>query len=550
MFGIGFCTAVRPLCRKARRQLLVGACALAVSSCSLVVDTKDREGCTTTSECTKRYGEPSACINSECIPLLTPECTEVWPPNALAQDNVILVGLLGALTGPDPYGEPTTEGAKLALSEIENSATGFSAPLSAPDSGHRHLAMLVCDHGSDPVRVARHLVNDAKVQMIIGASFSTATLKIFDQVASPANVFVLSPSATSPELSDHVDKGLLWRTTPSDVVQAEALKHLVVDVEHVLKESKIVPEGQRARITMPWKDDSAGSGLQKSVTKQDEEHPAPAVVVTQVDRYDNPDNPDVAQPLNWQSHVDLVLNSSPNIILAMGTAEFVANMMPGIEDGWNGALPKPWYVFPEGDRSPALSQLVAERFESDPGLNQRIIGTAPGARQSALYEPFRRGFVSAFQHEPGNLAEFGYDAGYLAAFAIAVADRISPTGRQLADAMTKLSCKGDPKSVVQAGGKFTRDFTTAQTQGCVDFDGASGPLDFDANGEALSDIGMWCVRRNPDKTSGAAKDSLSFGFEPLLSDYYSITTSTVIDKTQGQDPLDLTRDRWCTDAVQ
>jgi branched-chain amino acid transport system substrate-binding protein len=545
MIGYRLSTAARSLLRDARWLAVASAFTLAVSSCSVVVNTKDREGCTSNAECTTRFGEPSSCVDSECIKLLTTECTEVWPPNALAQDNVILIGLLGALTGTDPYGGPTTEGAKLALSEIENSARGFSAPLSAPDSGQRHLAMLVCDHGSDPVRVARHLVDDVKVQMIIGASFSTATLKVFDEVAGPANVFVLSPSATSPELTDHVDKGLLWRTTPSDVVQTEALKFLVVDVEQALKAAKVVPEGESARITMPWKDDSAGSGLQKNVTQDDGDGRAPAAKVTQVDKYDDPENPDVP-PVNWQTHIDIVLKSSPNIILAMGTSEFVANMMPAIEDGWKGTQPKPWYVFPEGDRSPALSTLLADRFKDDPGLNQRIIGTAPGARQSPLYAPFEIGFVSAFQHAPGNLAEFGYDAGYLAAFAIAISDQVSPTGRQLADAMTKLSCKGNAGGIVQAGGKFTKDFTTAQTQSCVDFDGASGPLDFDDNGEALSDIGMWCVRRN--QTSGTDKDKVSFGFEPLLSNYYSITSGTVLDKTGEMKTPDLTAETWCADA--
>ena len=524
-----------PALRRASWLLACAVCLLAALSCSVIVNTEDREGCTTSKECTTRFGEPSACVNAQCSKLLTPECTEVWPANAMSQDNVMLIGFMGALAGDfASYGTPTKEGAELALKEIEVLGNGLSAPTSS-NTGQRHLAMLICDHSSDPSRVARHLVEAANVPVIIGDSFSTATLKMFDSVARPAGVLVLSPSATSPALTDHDDDGLLWRTSPSDVVQAETLKFLVADVERVLQQTGVLAAGQHAKIAMPTKDDSAGNGLATAATTLNTDSPTPAPVVDPglPDVYPNPDDP--ATPnVNWQSHIENILRYSPNIILAMGTGEFVSSMMQSIEDNWNPSLPKPWYLLPEGDRVTELAALVGNNPRAD--LNERILGTAPGARRSPLYSGFEKSFRGAFDNrDPGNLAEFGYDAAYLVAYAIAIANRVSPTGRDLAQAMRNVSCKG--KTKVPAGSdRFSAYFKTAEIEGCIDFDGASGPLDFNPDtGEALSDIAMWCVRRNSAGT---------FGFEPPLQSYYSVEEGLIID---SKPPLDLSQPGWCAD---
>ena len=500
----------------------------------MIVNTDEREPCTSSKECTTRFGEPSACVNAECTKLLTPECTEVLPANAMTQDNVMLVGFLGALAGDfASYGTPTKEGAELALNEIELAGNGLSAPTNS-NTGQRHLAMLVCDHAEDPSRVARHLVENAKVPVIIGDSFSSATLKMFDEVARPAGVLVLSPSATSPALTAHGDDGLLWRTSPSDVVQAETLKFLVADVESVLHQQGVLAEGQRAKIAMPTKSDSAGLGLAAAaIAPPESDTGAPAVDPGLPDQYPNPDNPETGT-VDWQIHIDKIVKYAPHIILAMGTGEFVSSMMKGIEDKWTSPR-RPWYLLPEGDRVTELSALVANN--PDYALNERVLGTAPGARRSTLYGGFANRFSAAFDNrDPGNLAEFGYDAAYLVAYAIAIANKTAPTGRELANAMRNVSCDKPEKKVPAGPSGFSRYFTAAENDGCIDFEGASGPLNFDPDtGEALSDIGMWCVRRN---SSG------SYGFEPPLQSFYSVKDRAI---DEGTPPLDLSQPGWCED---
>lgn len=457
----------------------------------------------------------------------------------MSKDNVMLIGFMGALAGDfASYGTPTKEGAELALNEIEVLGNGLSSPTNT-NTGQRHLAMLVCDHASDPVGVARHLVEKANVPVIIGDSFSSATLKMFDAVARPAGVLVLSPSATSPALTDHADDGLLWRTSPSDVVQAETLKFLVQDVDDALHKTGVLADGEKAKIAMPTKNDSAGLGLSRAATavNTDAANPAPAVDPGLADVYANPDDPETGT-VDWAPHINKILAYSPNIILAMGTGEFVSSMMQSIEDNWTPSVQRPWYLLPEGDRVTELSALVANNPKY--ALNERIVGTAPGARRSPLYRGFERSFRGAFDNRsPGNLAEFGYDAAYLVAYAIAIANKVSPSGRELATAMRNVSCKGDDITKVPAGSQdFSGYFTTAERNGCIDFEGASGPLDFNPDtGEALSDIAMWCVRR---KAAG------SYGFEPPLASYYSVESGAIVSD-EGSPPLDLSKRGWCAD---
>src|SRR4051812_326631 len=193
-----------PMFRPLARLFGCSFCLVAAASCSVIVNTNDREPCASSTECSARFGEPSACVNATCTKLLTTECTEVYPANALSQDNVLLVGFMGALAGgPDDYGVPTKEGAEVALHEMEAAVNGLPAPTGS--TVQRHLAMLVCDDSSDPVRVARPLIEDANVPVIIGSSYSTPTLKLFKGAAHAAQVLVLSPPATSPAITDEAD---------------------------------------------------------------------------------------------------------------------------------------------------------------------------------------------------------------------------------------------------------------------------------------------------------------------------------------------------------
>ena len=507
-----------------------------IASCSLVVDTSEREPagssteplCTQHSECTERLGEPAACVDGkECVKLLDEDCLEVLPEGVLEDDDVLLFGYMGTIAGEfASYGIPTKEGAALAFREIEtiNGIPGVPGP------GRRHIGMVACNHGADPVAVARHLIEEVKVPAILGASFSGVTLRIFDSVALPNQALILSHSATSPDLTFKTDdQGLLWRTAPSDVLQTRAMRSLLSELVRSLRKSGALEEDEAPKIALVVKGDSAGTGLRRAIMGEFDTAADEGLFAVEADvkpEYPNPDEFDV----DWQDYIDQVLDAEPHIIIPLGTSEFVTEMMKELEDNWDPAH-RPWYVLPEGDRVDELTELSDKNPSWE--LAGRVIGTAPGARQSRLYQAFEDHFESVYRRPPKNLAEYAYDGAYLLAYATAISQQQYPTGRELADSLKGVTCLDGPVVPVGPDG-LSLHFSTAAREKCINFDGASGPLDFDNDvGEAPSDIAMWCLRKGED---GAT-------FDPALHSYYSIEANAIV--WHGGAPIDFSASDWC-----
>lgn len=482
----------------------------------------------------QRFGETHACIDDVCVDATSPECPRIIPDGVLSDDNALLFGFI---TSEDDYGEPVAEGAELAINEI---ASNGPLPPTSDNSSNRKLALVMCSH--DPTKpaqaatAARHLQSVVKVPAIIGSSYSGVTKSVAEEVVSKG-VLVVSPSATSPGLSGKegsqeagIKLGLMVRrTAPSDALQGELLKWLVSDVKNALVANETVTAPSDVRVAAIVKDDLAGNGLYDAVTALDADRGSAAapIVSFEVFRKYKEDT------TNWQAIVDDVLAAKPHIVLGLGTGEFVDHAMPLLEKTAN---PKPWYVLPEGNRLEGLLQLAEKN--PDWKLPTRVIGTAPGARTSGRYTTFAGRFENTFDKAPGNLAEFAYDTVYWLAYGIVLSGEYYPSGERLAAAMQRVSCKDASRLVnPERPTEFYGFAASLNKKSCFDFEGVSGPLDFDpVTGDAESDIAMWCLRANGEDVSS----------EPNLNDYYSVERNAVV---RCQDPaLDLSVPGWCPAA--
>jgi branched-chain amino acid transport system substrate-binding protein len=501
-----------------------------------------RPRCSAHEQCGERLGlargEQGYCRpDGVCARLFTPECTRLLPADALSSEHLLfgMMAILNPASGNASYGLPHLQGVEVAVKEI-NDYGGL--PGASPTAAARRLALLVCDHGSVPAEVARHLVNNIRVPAIVGASFSGVTTEVLD-VARTRDVLVFSPAATSPALTTYDDnRNLFWRTAPSDNLQTEAMKLIVPMIEEALRKKvpAVLAPGEQLRVIMPYKGDDAGRALYNAATSLSRVVPNPAPPLTGMSyggfEYLNPDNKEKVVP-PWAMHVATVLAARPHIIIPLGTVEFVKEMMRQIETGWDDNLGyRPWYMFPEGSKDPALLTIANENPHWR--LQERVIGVAPGARQPPRFPAFSARFRAALQTtmEPGNLAEYAYDAAYLLAYATAIAGQHKPTGPQLVRALGQVSCSDKP--TVQAGPTDIQgSLRRAVSDGCINFEGISGPLDFDATGEAPSDYAVWCLK-------GSAP---SVDYEPPIDIYYSYQNGLVTPT--GRPPLDLSRADWC-----
>ena len=136
----------------------------------------------------------------------------------------VKVGIILGFTGPIESLTPTMrDSAKIALNEVSGDAAflgGESITILEGDS--------TCVDSAAAVTAAEGQIADG-VAAIMGADCSGVTGAIATNVAVPNGVTMVSPSATSPGLTDLDDNGLFFRTAPSDARGGQILANIASD---------------------------------------------------------------------------------------------------------------------------------------------------------------------------------------------------------------------------------------------------------------------------------------------------------------------------------
>ena len=144
---------------------------------------------------------------------------------ASAQDDPVKIGIILGFTGPLETITPhMADGAELAIDEVNEAGgilDGRMVEAVRADS--------TCIDAGAATAAAERLITANGVDAIMGADCSGVTGAILQNVAVPNGVMMVSPSATSPGLSDTEDDGLFFRTAPSDARQGQVLTNVLQD---------------------------------------------------------------------------------------------------------------------------------------------------------------------------------------------------------------------------------------------------------------------------------------------------------------------------------
>ncbi|SMC44046.1 ABC transporter substrate-binding protein [Primorskyibacter flagellatus] len=139
--------------------------------------------------------------------------------------STVNIGVILGFTGPIESLTPMMAGsAELALSEVNDSGKFLDGVTLAPVR-----ADSTCVDSAAATAAAERLVTTDGAVAIMGADCSGVTGAVLSNVAVPNGVPMISPSATSPGLSNAEDNGLFFRTAPSDARQGEVLANLLAD---------------------------------------------------------------------------------------------------------------------------------------------------------------------------------------------------------------------------------------------------------------------------------------------------------------------------------
>lgn len=248
-----------------------------------------------------------------------------------AGDGVLKIGSLLPETGSLAFlGPPEFAGVELAIADI-NAAGGV---LGNP------VEYVQGDSGDTSTDIASQTVDrllGENVDAIIGAASSSVTLTVIDKIVA-AGVVQFSPANTNAKLSTYDDKGLYFRTAPSDILQGAVVAGL------------IAADGNSSAYIMAL-DDAYGTGLAataESVLKES------GVNVLGVKIYD-------PKATSFDAEVNEIKSADPDAVLLITFEEGARILRTMVEQGIGPKVKKVYGV--DGN----IGNALGESFEAAEG---------------------------------------------------------------------------------------------------------------------------------------------------------------------------------------
>ncbi|MCE9669344.1 ABC transporter substrate-binding protein [Myxococcus stipitatus] len=456
---------------------IMTCCAVLMAGCSFTTAGGLTE-CESSADC----GANQVCTQGYCLP--QPEgCGEVYGPTT---SNPILVGAALPLTtssGDDQSEVQALNSIKMAVDEI-NGREGISGRL---------FNLLICDTASNPDRAkaqAEWLVNDKKVPAVF-SSGSGQTVAI-STVTIKAKALLISHTATSPDIANLSDKlddepavGTVWRTAPSDTYQGRIIGDLVSNTTPLPN----TPFAAVEQVGIIYVDDVYGQGLfDKLINRLNGKVPvSPA-------KYQRNGNISTAVA----TLTGITTEPEKDVAVLVGFTEDNARIIEQVIAG--GRPGQRWFFTDAGKDLGLFDALKANASQVEGSY-----GTAPAQARvgDPVYNTFNQRFRSTYANrDPGQFSftAHAYDAMYLVALGAAYAAGPDATPREITGAgIAKGLAHVTPPAGQTANtyalgiAGFAQARDEIRTGKYIDVKGASGELNFDANGDAPSEYELFQI---------------------------------------------------------
>jgi branched-chain amino acid transport system substrate-binding protein len=378
-----------------------------------------------------------AAVLTGCSATTTAGGCELGPEQS--GDLVLKLGTALPQTGNLAFlGPPEEAGVALAVDEINAAGKGLTIDLTWGDSGDT-------DNKAYDTEIPRLL--NAGVQAIVGAASSGTSLQFIDRVIAEC-VVQFSPANTSAAFTSYEDKGLYFRTAPSDVLQGEVLGNLIAEDGH-------------QKISMIVLNDSYGTGLAEFVTTAFE---AAGGEVLAAPTYNTGDT-------NFTSQINEALAGDPDAIVLI-TFDEAKTIVPQLVS----QFPAEKLYFVDGNLTDYSADFPA-------GTLTGAKGTYPGVNESKIGD-FLKKMDENWQargNEALKLAAYGpesYDAVMLIALAA-----LEARSTQGANISAKLQEVSGGSGEGQKCSSFAECADIINAGGTADYDGPSGAVTFNEVGD-------------------------------------------------------------------
>ncbi|HZH27550.1 MAG TPA: ABC transporter substrate-binding protein [Azospirillaceae bacterium] len=377
-------------------------------------------------------------------------------PKAQAQD--IPVGLLLSATGGlAPFTPAIRAAAVLAVNQV-NEAGGVL--------NGRKLRLVEADDQTNPqagVAAANRLVQVDNVVALLGPLGSGVTIPVAQTATIPNGVMLVTPSATAPAISQLTDNDLVFRTVVPDDLQGRV-------------SARVAREQGLSRVAVMAVNNDYGRGLQAAFVQAFQQ--AGGTITSQSTWEEN--------RASYRSEIAAAAGQGqPEALFLVGypASGGTTILRQSLENGFFNR-----FVLTDGMRDPSVVQAVG-------GQNlARSFGTAGGSaaapeRMENYAAAYRR--VTPNADPSGSFAPQMYDAAMTIALAIQKAG--STDRAAIAKAMREVA--NGPGEVVGPG-EFAKAKEHLAGGRKINYEGASGPIDFDPAGDAAGAIDVWVVKDN------------------------------------------------------
>jgi branched-chain amino acid transport system substrate-binding protein len=346
------------------------------------------------------------------------------------------IGMVNSLTGSlSAFGERNQRGVDFALSRVNE--VGIDG---------RELSIAMEDSESENqggIAAAQKLVNQDNVPFLIGAVGSGVSLAIYESVVEGTDVVQLSQNSTGLSLTDF--PGLL-RMSPSGRSQSIAL-------------SNIIAEDGYDEVAVTYVNNDYGQSLTDAFVNAYE-----GDIV-----YNNPHD---QEQQSYSSVISEMNGSGADAWLFITyQAEFATMVNEAFSSGYEAQF--------YGADSVSGDSVLENTPEGSIDGMKIVVPSAPVEEEN--YQSFASAFESEYDRQPTSWAAYAYDCVINAALAIQAADEF--TGAALQETVRRVSGpEGEQVTSFAAASEILADGGGPDD---VDYQGVSGPIDFDENGDPV-----------------------------------------------------------------
>ena len=320
-----------------------------------------------------------------------------------------------------------------------------------------HVESVVADASGDPstaVQMARRLVEVEGVHAIVGPNASSAALPVSQSVSATLGIPTISPSATSPYLTDAEDDDYFFRTALSDAVQGPVLAGLARNRGF-------------DNVGLIYQDDAYGQGL--------------------ADAFEASWKGTLRRVPIGETQKDYLSELALSVELgaqALVVVTFEARALTIVSQAMEESIYSQFIFCDAAKRLSLVRQIGGERLG---GMYGTAGASAPDNAATAEWE-------AAFIAEYGELPVLAYvketyDATIALAFAAQAAG--SADGAAIRDRLREVA--GPPGRIVPGTPEGVAAGLSLLAEGReVNFEGAANTLDWDGNGDLIrGHVGIW-----------------------------------------------------------